>query len=234
MTTESIGNSPDIDPANNDSMLGAVRMLYKKLQMDIDGMLPAKVIKYDRANNRVQVQILIMMLTTDGQKVSRSQVASVPVLVLGGGGLMINFPLNPGDLGWIMANDRDISLFLQSYEEAPPNTVRQFSFSDALFVPDVMHDYVIDPLTDSSALVIGTTDGTIKISVSPAGVVITSPTVTFAGEVLANGGLSVSGVGATPVNLTGNFLLTGLLAVVGNITASGTITPATAPPVPPF
>lgn len=218
-------NNPSIDPANNDTLAGSLRFAFNKLLQQVNGMLPAQVIAYDRTTNRVQVQLLIAVVTTDGSRISRPQIASIPVLVLGGGGFMLSFPLNAGDLGWVLANDRDISLFLQDYNESPPNTARIKNFSDGMFIPDVMRGYTINPEDDANA-VLSSTDGTIRISLWPNQVKITSPltivdgALTVTGALNAQGGLSGSGgAGPNPFTLTGNLLVT------GNIGATGTITP---------
>lgn len=221
-------NNPSIDPADNESLAGSLRFAFNKLMQQTDGMLPAKIVAYDRATNRAQVQILITLITTDGSRVSRPQVASLPVLRLGGGGYFLSFPLNPGDLGWIMANDRDISLFLQEYVESPPNTSRIKNFSDALFIPDAMTGYTIDG-ADEDYPVLSNLDGTVKIVLKPTGVEITSPLVTVNGDLFVTGtitggeGISVSG--GAGMSVTGDFNMTGNMLVNGNIGATGTITP---------
>lgn len=214
-------NNPSIDPANNDSLAGSLRFAFNKLIQQINGMLPAKVIKYKRSTNRVQVQLLIDLVTTDGSRVPRPQIASLPVLVLGGGDLMLSFPLKEGDLGWVMANDRDISLFLQSYTESPPNTSRIKNFSDGLFVPDIMHGYTINT-EDNDNVVLSTKDGTIRIAISDSYVKVTngsstitttSTEVTIAGTNIKLDGLTeVTGIltGDAGANLTGTIVLTGL------------------------
>lgn len=158
-----MNNNPSLDPADNGSLAGTLQFVFKKLLQSVDNLLPAKVIEYDRTNNRVSVQILISLITTSNTLVSRQQISSIPVFVMGGGGYFLSFPLKPGDLGWIAANDRDISLFLQSYNEAAPNTNRVKSFSDAVFIPDIMHGYTIDG-ADEDKLVIQDTDGNAKIT----------------------------------------------------------------------
>lgn len=135
--------NPSVNPADLGTLTGAFRHIFGKMLQDVNGMLPARVIAFDRTTNRVQVQPMIAVLTTDKQQVSRAQIASLPVLQIGGGGMIMNFNLFNGDLGWIMASDRDISLFLQSYSETRPNTERKCNFSDSLFVPDVMTNYTI-------------------------------------------------------------------------------------------
>lgn len=158
---------PSIDPADEDSLIGAFRHILGKFLQGVDDMLPAQVISYDRTTNRAVVQPLVMLLTTDNKTVQRPAVASVPVIQYGGGGFVVSAPIKAGNLGWIKANDRDISLFLQSFNNSSPNTVRKHSFSDAVFIPDVMTGYTIDG-EDTNNLVIQSLDGSTKISVGDA------------------------------------------------------------------
>lgn len=185
------GNSPDIDPANNDSLAGTLQFAFYKMLQGVNGMLPAQVVAYDRTKNRVQVQLLIAVVTTSGAQVSRPQIASIPVLLLGGGQFFLSYNLNPGDLGWVIANDRDISLFLQNYSESAPNTGRIKSFSDGLFIPSVMTNYTISP-DDANNAVLQNLDGTIKISLGTAQIKVTAPAIILeSGTVeLGNGTLS--------------------------------------------
>jgi len=213
MSGTSSGNPPDIDPANNDTLAGTMQYAFYKMMQGIAGCLPAKVINYDRTNNRVQVQIFIGVLTTTGDIVPRPQIASIPVLVYGGGGFMLSFNLNPGDMGWVVANDRDISLFLQTYDQTGPNTNRIKNFADSLFIPDVMMGYTINPL-DSSNAVLQSIDGTVKISLGTGKITISAPVVEIDG--LTAGTLNL----ITPAT-------TGILQVIGAIQATGPITPFT-------
>lgn len=157
-----MNNNPSLNPANNGSLAGSLQFAISKIMQGMDGMLPAKVIAYNREENRVQAQILITLVTTDGTQVPRPQIASLPVLILGAGNFSVSFPLNPGDLGWIMANDRDISAFLQSYSQSPPNTLRIKNFSDGLFIPDMMKSYNINAL-NKDYMIIQSNDGLMKI-----------------------------------------------------------------------
>lgn len=199
-----------IDPADEDSLIGTFRFILGKALQNIEGLLPAKVIAFDRTDpGRVQVQPLITMITTDGSQVSRADVASVPVLQIGGGGYFLSFNLQVGDLGWLFASDRDISLFLQSYEESPPNTFRKFQFSDGIFIPTIMRNYTIAG-EDAEHAVLQSTDGSVRIALWPDKVKITAPE-----------GLEIDG----PITVNGHALIDGDLRVEGDITASGDITP---------
>lgn len=234
----STGNNPDINPANLDTLIGTLRSAFSKLMQNTDGMLPARIVAYDRTTNRAQVQPLIQLITTDNSKVSRAQIASVPVFQIGAGGFMLNFPLKTGDLGWIIANDRDVSLFLQSYNETQPNTYRVKTFSDSVFFPDAMRNYTIAGEDEENA-VFQNLDCTIKISLWSDRIKLTAPLVeitgglqvdgvitgvglnplTISSHIISTGGITVSGGGANSLTVNGNE------RVNGNITASGSITP---------
>lgn len=156
---------PSRDPSNDDELSGAfAEILYKFLANSIDDMLPGIVEVYDKETNRVKVKPLIQVLDTDGGLTDRGVIQSIPVFQLGGGdyGLFFN-NIKEGDLGWIKASDRDISLFLQSYKQAGPNTKRFHQFSDAVFFPDVMRNYDIQ---SGEHVVLQKIDGTKRVAIT--------------------------------------------------------------------
>ena len=166
---------PSFDPAELDSMPGMLRFVSKKFLQKTDDMLPAKVIAYDRQLNLAEVQPMIKLVTTDNKLLSRAPIAKVPVFTMGGGGFMVSYPIKPGDLGWVKANDRDISLYIQrAYAESQPNTQRLHSFEDGVFLPDVMASYTISG-EDQENMVIQKTDSSVKITLSDDSIKISSP-----------------------------------------------------------
>ena len=169
-----VNSAPSRNPANDNTLEGMLREVMPKFLQSVDDMLPARVVSYDRSTNRVVVQPMVMVLGTSGESLSRQPIPNIPVFNIGGGGFIMSFNLNPGDLGWIKASDRDISLFLQNYTEQRPNTLRKHKFSDALFFPDVMTGYSISG-EDSGNCVIQNLDGTVKISLGSNSVKITAP-----------------------------------------------------------
>lgn len=202
--------NPSRDPANDGTLLGMARQLLDKFLQGVDDMLPARVVSYDRTTNRAVVLPLVKLLTTDGRQVGRAQIASVPVMQFGGGGVALSFNLVAGNLGWIKANDRDISLILQAYSENAPNTLRKHSFQDAVFIPDVMHGLTVAG-EDAGNAVLQTLDGSVKVAIWPDRVK------------LAAGALSVT-VGPSNVAIVGDTTVTGTLGVTGAATlASATI-----------
>jgi hypothetical protein len=139
------------------------------------GMMREILANFDRATNRANVKPLIRLIKTNGTVQSRAAVANIPVLQMGGGNFMLNFNLNPGDLGFIKASDRDMSLFLQSFNESPPNTYRKHSFEDSIFIPAPMHNMTINA-EDESHVVLSTLDGTQRVAIWANQVKITSDT----------------------------------------------------------
>lgn len=193
---------PSRDPADDGTMLGVLKGVLGKFLNSVDDMLPAQVISFDRATNRATVRPMIKMLTTDNQQLSRAQIASVPVLQIGGGGSLLAFNLVPGDLGWIKANDRDISLFLQTFRDNPPNTLRKHTFQDAVFIPHVMTGYSIAG-EDAGNAVLQSNNGAVRVSIWPdrlklsAGslsVTIGPTSIDFFGPVNMPNGATIGGI----------------------------------------
>ncbi len=168
--------NPNFDPADEGSLPGVLNVAIRRAMRDLEVMLPATIIAYDRTNNVASVQPSIMIVGTDGSTVGRAPLASVPVLALGGNGFLINVPLVAGSKGWIKASDRDISLYLQSGATSAPNTARLHSFSDGMFIPDFGAGYTIasEDITHT-AFVIEKSDHSISFSIWPDRIRITTP-----------------------------------------------------------
>lgn len=194
MATQNLNQSqgPNIDPANEGSLSGGIEAAIRAFFLNhFDGMLPATVVSYDDQANRAVIKPLVMMGTTSGQKVSRAQVANIPVYRFGGGGFFMRFPIKAGDLGWLKANDRDISLIFQRGGlEDWPNTERLHKFSDAMFFPDTFKEWVINgenadkavwqSMSGDACIALGKDTiklsiGSVSIEVTSAGINLTSP-----------------------------------------------------------
>jgi hypothetical protein len=162
--------TPSSKPGQDVDLTGASALMMRKFLLDVDDMLPARIISYDPPPvNRAQIEILYQVTMTDGSLHPMSAPAEVPVQFPGGGGFVLTFPLKTGDLGWIKAVDRDMSLFLQSYEAEPGNTPRLHCFEDGVFFPDLMHAF---SMADSDGISLQTTDGGNSVTVTAENVVM--------------------------------------------------------------
>lgn len=150
--------TPSIRPADESSLAGVIKTAVNKAMQSFDGMLPVEVVAYDRATNRATVRHLVQMVGSDGEVVDRANVASIRVMQPGNGAFNISLPIQPGDKGWLMAADRDISTFQQGLRKGAPNTARMHSFQDGVFMPDAMGNGDA-PAGQSGRVVIGANDG---------------------------------------------------------------------------
>lgn len=191
------------DPASDGSMGGVMRFILRKFLQSTDDMLPATVIATDGTYATVRPQIRVV--GTDNTLTSRAQIAKVPIFFIGAGGFVLSFPVKEGDMGWIKASDRDISLYLQSNAEAAPNSQRMHSFSDGVFIPDAARKWTVAS-GESASAVLQSLDGTVYVAVGSDHVKIKAPTVT---------------VDAPTTHLTGNLNVDGAIVATGNVTGGG-------------
>ena len=179
-------------PEDYADMANALAKVMSNAFMKSENMLPVKVVSYNRTANTAVVQPLIKIVTT-GNTYSRSQIGPIPVFAFGGGNFVINFPLKPGDLGWIMANDRDITGFQTTLAESNPATYRTHDFNDSVLFPDVIRNFTTSG--ENGNMVIQSLDGTQKISIGvnqihlvhPTLVTVDAPNSQFNGNLTATG-----------------------------------------------
>lgn len=176
---------PSRNPADESTLAGVIKLAVEKAMQGSDGMMPVEVVAYDRAKNRATVKHLVQMQGSNGEKVDRANVSSVRVYQFGNAAFSMSLPIKPGDKGWIMAADRDISTFQQDIDQPnTPNTRRMRSFSDGLFIPDSMGMGDV-PAPESDRVVIGAVSGGTILSFDANGFYITvggvSVTITAAG-----------------------------------------------------
>lgn len=167
--------SVGLDPASDDSLAGAFGFVFRKLLQNVDGMLPCVVVAADEDRKFCTVRPQIMVKGTDGSLTTRAQLASVPIFHAGAGNFVLTFPVKAGDPGWIMASDRDISLYVQSATEAAPNTNRLHKFSDGLFVPDAARKFTLDP-SNQDNVVLQSLDGSVFVALSATTIFMKAPT----------------------------------------------------------
>ena len=157
------------------SLWAALNYSMHQQKLNTDGMLPARFVSYDRAQNWATVQPVIQFVDMDNNPIARNKLAKIPVLSIGGGGFHISFPLKEGDLCWIFASDRDLNNFIKELKDSAPPHGRAKTFSSGLVIPDVFRKYTING-EDSDAMVIQSTDGTTRISIRDDNIKITAPT----------------------------------------------------------
>lgn len=150
---------PSRNPADESTLAGIIKIAVEKAMQQHDGMMPVEVTAYDRATNRATVKHLVQMQGSNGEKVDRAPVSSIRVYQPGNAAFSVSLPIKPGDKGWLLAADRDISTFQQDINRTDaPNTRRMKSFSDGLFMPDSMNMGDV-PAGEGDRVVIGSVGG---------------------------------------------------------------------------
>lgn len=190
--------TPSVNPAEEATLTGVLRTAIRKELQQTDGMMPVEVVSYDRATNRATVRHLVQMQGSDGAKVDRAQVSSIRVLQPGNGAFSMSLPIKPGDKGWLLAADRDISVFQQDVDrQDAPNTARMKSFQDGLFMPDAMKMGDV-PAGEGDRVVIGSNDGGSILSFDGSGFYFTiggvSVAITAAGIEITGGEVRHNGL----------------------------------------
>lgn len=174
--------------------------------MQVEGMLPAKVVKVDRTTGRVSVQPMIQMGDTGGNKITRAIVPNIPIMTMGAGGIFASFPVQVGDLGFVFSADRDTSLFHQSQGGMDwPNTERINQFGDGGFLPLKLFNFSIAGGVLSDGFSLQTDDGSTFITLKAGEVQINAAMVKIVGD----------------VEHTGNLVRTGDTATIGSTTSNG-------------
>ena len=173
--------------------------------MQVDGMLPAKVVKVDRTAGRVSVQPMIQMGDTGGNKITRAIVPNIPIMTMGAGGIFASFPVQIGDLGFVFAADRDTSLFYQSQGGMDwPNTERLHQFGDGGFLPLKLFNFSIAGGVLSDGFSLQTDDGSTFVTLKAGEIQLNAAMIKIVGDVEHTGNLTRTGDTATTGAVTNN------------------------------
>lgn len=183
--TEITKTIPTHNPADIDSLDGMNNFLADKMSMNIQKVIPGIVQSYNPTTNRAVIKPAITGVASLGQKVSKSPLSDIPVLNLSGGGITLYFPIKTGDTGWLIACDRNISLFKQNLTESAPNDIRKHKYEDSFFIPDKINNIGV---TDPTAFVIS--GGTTSISLKSGAIGITAATTAVTGNLTVSTGAS--------------------------------------------
>lgn len=209
------------DLSNKGSLSGLLTSAIKSYLLDVDDMLPCRVVSYDEKKNIVTVQSTVELVDSENKTTKRNEIRNIPVLRMGGGGFFMRSPIKAGDAGWIKASDRDISLVRQrEWQDDKPNTKRIHSFSDGLFIPDTVKDWVIDCKNDD-ALVIQSLDGKSVLSIHQDKIELETETVKVISKVFDMESTDSATIKSPITTIKGNVHIKGTLTVDGASTLGG-------------
>ncbi|QMV32360.1 hypothetical protein T2_00043 [Ralstonia phage Elie] len=115
------------------------RALRFKILQIVRGIHTAQLVKVlavrpDSFTGQVDVQPLIVDITTDDLVVEQAPIYGVPYMRLQGGESAVILDPVVGDIGLAVFAERDITQLKSTRAEAPPNTDRAYSAADGLYL----------------------------------------------------------------------------------------------------
>lgn len=120
----------------NDGLEGLLHQYIRNAQAGVFTAMPARVLKADLAEQKVDVQLLQNRLSTDDTSTERPPILSVPLMFQGSKSSQFSFPVSVGDTVLIVFGMRDIDRFKAGSSQAhDPRTNRKYNRQDAIAIP---------------------------------------------------------------------------------------------------
>ncbi len=145
--------------------------------VDVHTALPARVVSYDRLTRRASVQPLIKapQKRETGTTIEAMPVLSrVPVLFQGTSRNGITFPLQEGDLVWVMFSEQSLdNVLVSDGEVTDPKSPARFTLRGAVCIPGFNANTVSDQSDDAAMVMhgdeikLGSKDATSKVALVP-------------------------------------------------------------------
>jgi hypothetical protein len=141
------------------TLVDLLSRIRRNVELSIRVMVPARVIVYDPALQKVSVTVEHLPVKEDettGVDVPQPPIILPPIPVSFtrgmGGSAYQTVPILPGDTGCVVFSDRDLTTWLQSPEPGPvdPISGAAHALASGVFVPGMHQD--TDPITPTAAL----------------------------------------------------------------------------------
>lgn len=209
MEFKSVSSTPRVSIAELDSRTSFLDGLMERFLDSVKVTLPCKVMEYDRETHVATLKVIVNSKLLDGQIIEGCEISQITLRRLCAGGFLIDFPINVGDTGWLIATDRDATLAKEISDSALVASPFNNSYSSGLFIPDAWGSdskLGISGVPDGK-LTIQTKDGSQQIAIGSDGIEISATTLSItADSTTIQGPLSVTGgiTGANGITLEGH------------------------------
>ncbi len=218
----------------NDGLESLLKQYSANAKSEMFTSMPAKVVSTNKAEQRVDVQLLINRVTPDDQSVIRPIVISVPLVFPASKTSMFSFPVNKDDTVLVVFSMRNIDRFKGgSTSTHDPSSQRKLHRDDAIAIPGLFPfsqarnnptKHTLDHSTDDCVMVhnLGTSsENEVRLKAS-GDIIINSPTQVQVNCTTAeiNASESVT-IDSPQTTVTGNMLVEGMFTYVAGLTGSG-------------
>lgn len=117
------------------TLAALMKRVMKNSAQEMRVSMPAKVIKYNRAKNMVDVKPFFKRKYADGTVADSPVIYNVPVHFPRAGKSFISMPIKKDHVVTLLFADRSMSKWLSNGEEAEPDDTRTHHMSDAYAIP---------------------------------------------------------------------------------------------------
>jgi hypothetical protein len=131
--------------------------------------IPCEVVSVDYSTQTVSVKIVVHRITADDTVLPYEVINEVPIGYTQTKKYNISFPIEAGDTGQLIFNERQLDKWIVNNEIAEPDDTRKHSLSDALFVPIFVSRANNIPSISTSEFEIRTKDNATKIRLNTNG-----------------------------------------------------------------
>lgn len=168
---------------NGELLKRTMRKVYETMRV----AMPAVIESYDATKSLATVKITIPHVRDDEEVLDVPIISAVPVMWLSTLTTRITFPLKRGDWGLLIHCDGDIGKWALDMDASTPQSKRRHAWTDAVFLPQ-MHGLQPSSLTGLELKYLTNT-----VTLSEAGVTVTSQNINLVGNTTITGNLNVSG-----------------------------------------
>lgn len=151
-------------PSSPNTMADAINNAVLYRLMHVHTAMPGKVVSYDFATKKAQIQPMVDKKYTDGTTQPMPVLNNVPVIFPFAGGASITFPVNEGDFCLVVFCERSIDNFLSNGQQAPPTDPRKFDLSDGVAIMGLLPFSETSPASSNEEFLISYGGSEIKIT----------------------------------------------------------------------
>jgi len=148
-----------------------IKTAIDSMLVDLHTALPCEVVSVDYEMQTVDVKIVVNRITSDDKVIAFDILTEVPIGYTQTKQYSITLPINIGDTGQLIFNERQLDNWIVNDEIKEPDDTRKHSLSDALFVPNFVSRVNNIPNISESELEIRTRDNLTKIRINENGTI---------------------------------------------------------------
>lgn len=119
-------------------MAQVIEMAMENRLLSVHTAIPVIVERIYFATGLIDAKIVVERTDSDGVPYPVATLTDIPIVQISSAKYTIRMPVEAGDEGIVIFNERDIGTFLATGEIKEPVVKRKHSYSDAVFIPSML------------------------------------------------------------------------------------------------